>query len=37
MILPYREDPRNLVNPRKTREELVIPKVGKDRVCIFVV
>jgi len=34
MILPGREYPRNGVDPRT---ELVRPKVGKDRVCIFVV
>jgi len=33
MILHGREDPRNCVDPRKER---VRPKVGKDRVCIFV-
>jgi len=34
MILPGCEDPRNHVDPRKER---VRPKVGRDRVCIFVV
>jgi len=34
MILPGREYPCNCVDPRKER---VRPKVGKDRVCIFVV
>jgi len=34
MILTGREDPRNSVDPRTER---VRPKVGKDRVCIFVV
>jgi len=34
MILPGREDPRNCVDPRKER---VRPKVGQDRVCIFIV
>ena len=34
MILAGREDPRNCVDPRKER---VRPKVGKDRVWIFIV
>jgi len=34
MILPGHEDPRHCVDPRNKR---VRPKVGKDRLCIFVV